>query len=682
MVLFCVTGELGTGKTLSATFLGWKNWFFRGRKIYSNYHLFKIPYIYVNSINKLNEMKEGFVLADELWTICVSPDSMVLCNDNNKEIKDINYLDTVYSCDTNNFKLVKNKVSDIQIIKNDTGYLVETKNYKLKCTKEHPFFVYSNGKIIQKRAEELNTNDWVLVIKNLDEPKKQLIDEETAQLLGYITSDGHIYYRKDKDYRNNIYCIQIDEGNLNVAKKYQKLIKEKLNLNCTINHIINRKYGGKKGHYRLRIYGKKYIEELIKLIGDSVVKNKWGYKFVDIPKVIRNSNNKVLGAFLRGVFDGDGTINITEYKSSRGNCFDCRIRLGLSHKNYWKIKKIKWLLLRFNIYSYILKTKANVILVISDRQSIINYYNNIGFYSDYKQKVLEKAVNYIKSRKRSINFSRKLPLGEILKKGIEKLCRYENITFSQLEHDIYDKQKIGYLRKSFSLNITEGVLSKIINYLKGYESFNKCEELVFIDKLLNSNFTLQKVKKKEIIKLPIAYDITVPNTSNFIAEGFVVHNCDSRLSGSKKTRFASSILLRSRKRILEYVFTAQIVDLLDKRVRKVLDFIAYPILNVNETICKLLIFRGNKVKPQTYLKTIYFKTQGVYELYDTNEEIDMDDEDKKGDIIAFQENYNPKHGYFCECDECNTKFFNTWKEANDYAEKWWMKHKNYVYSIL
>ena len=443
MVLFCVTGELGTGKTLSATFLGWKNWFFRGRKIYSNYHLFKIPYIYVNSINKLNEMKEGFVLADELWTICVSPDSMVLCNDNNKEIKDINYLDTVYSCDINNFKLVKNEVSDIQIVKNDTGYLVKTKNYKLKCTKEHPFFVYSNGKIIQKRAEELNINDWVLVIKNLDEPTESLIDEKN-----------------------------------------------------------------------------------------------------------------------------------------------------------------------------------------------------------------------------------KLPLGETLKKGIEKLCRYEN------------KQKIGYLRKSFSLNITEGVLSKIINYLKGYESFNKCEELIFIDKLLNSNFTLQKVKKKEIIKLPIAYDITVPNTSNFIAEGFVVHNCDSRLSGSKKTRFASSILLRSRKRILEYVFTSQIVDLLDKRVRKVLDFIAYPILNVNETICKLLIFRGNKVKPQTYLKTIYFKTQGVYELYDTNEEIDMDDEDKKADIIVFQENYNPKHGYFCECDECNTKFFNTWKEANDYAEKWWMKHKNYVYTIL
>jgi hypothetical protein len=65
VVLFGTVGELGSGKTLTLTFLSWKNWLFRKQKIYSNYHLYQIPYIFVDSVEKLDKMKDGFFAADE-----------------------------------------------------------------------------------------------------------------------------------------------------------------------------------------------------------------------------------------------------------------------------------------------------------------------------------------------------------------------------------------------------------------------------------------------------------------------------------------------------------------------------------------------------------------------------------------------------------------------------------------
>jgi hypothetical protein len=67
MVLFCFVGDLGSGKTLSLTFLTWKNWFYRKKKIYSNYHLFKIPYVWVDSVSTMETMSHGWFSADEFW---------------------------------------------------------------------------------------------------------------------------------------------------------------------------------------------------------------------------------------------------------------------------------------------------------------------------------------------------------------------------------------------------------------------------------------------------------------------------------------------------------------------------------------------------------------------------------------------------------------------------------------
>jgi hypothetical protein len=123
-------------------------------------------------------------------------------------------------------------------------------------------------------------------------------------------------------------------------------------------------------------------------------------------------------------------------------------------------------------------------------------------------------------------------------------------------------------------------------------------------------------------------------------------------------------------------FSAQVLNSLAPRVRTILDFSSYPILNRDETVVKIIIFRGNKGKKENYLKSVYFRTRFVWNLYDTNEEVEMQVESGEPLKIIFQEKYNQEHGYCCECEECGTKFFNTWEEADKYGEAYWKRHKS------
>jgi len=63
MVLMAITGNLGSGKTLSLTYLAYRN-LMKGLTIYSNYHLM-FPFNYVTSVKQLNSMKSGFFAGDE-----------------------------------------------------------------------------------------------------------------------------------------------------------------------------------------------------------------------------------------------------------------------------------------------------------------------------------------------------------------------------------------------------------------------------------------------------------------------------------------------------------------------------------------------------------------------------------------------------------------------------------------
>jgi hypothetical protein len=81
MVLVGIIGELGIGKTLTLTYLAWNNWFWKKRRVCSNYTLYGIPFTPIKTVEDLQKMipaetptleellniKEVCFVGDELW---------------------------------------------------------------------------------------------------------------------------------------------------------------------------------------------------------------------------------------------------------------------------------------------------------------------------------------------------------------------------------------------------------------------------------------------------------------------------------------------------------------------------------------------------------------------------------------------------------------------------------------
>lgn len=67
MAIMVIIGELGSGKTLSLTYLLWRNWYYKNKIIYANYTLFGIPYFKITKVSELDMIRQGYLGADEMW---------------------------------------------------------------------------------------------------------------------------------------------------------------------------------------------------------------------------------------------------------------------------------------------------------------------------------------------------------------------------------------------------------------------------------------------------------------------------------------------------------------------------------------------------------------------------------------------------------------------------------------
>lgn len=94
--------HLGSGKTLTLTYLGWNNYYYKNRQVCSNYNLYGIPFTPIKSVEALRKMipsetqtteqllaqKEVVFLGDELWRwIDARTSAMDVSDKEKKQIK-------------------------------------------------------------------------------------------------------------------------------------------------------------------------------------------------------------------------------------------------------------------------------------------------------------------------------------------------------------------------------------------------------------------------------------------------------------------------------------------------------------------------------------------------------------------------------------------------------------------
>ncbi len=187
-----------------------------------------------------------------------------------------------------------------------------------------------------------------------------------AELLGYLLGDGWV--------RKKEACFVVAEP----EKDILPLLLEK----C---HSLF----GIKPHVTTRIAkGRSVPLHYVLLSSSDVAHNLIFLREKRVPNLILQSGNKVAAAFLKWLFEADGTV----FNNGRG-----RRAVGLKAKNIELLRDVQVLLLRFGIHSRIIENA----LLIRRGRDIIKFSEKIGFVSKKKTTKLKELAKNAKQFARS-----------------------------------------------------------------------------------------------------------------------------------------------------------------------------------------------------------------------------------------------------------------------------------------
>ncbi|MFT4260890.1 MAG: LAGLIDADG family homing endonuclease [Candidatus Woesearchaeota archaeon] len=199
-------------------------------------------------------------------------------------------------------------------------------------------------------------------------------------------------------------------------------------------------------------------------------------KLTEVPEEIFKLPRYKLAVFLNRVMSCDATISKED-----------EWVINYKNKSERITKQIQHLLLRFGIISSFVKKRYNYLLI--EDGFVKNYLENIGFFGakEKPQKVALRETAY----------------------EVEQLDIPEELL------DFFDPEDWEVLGKNFVV--------KNNNY--NYKEISETQHKQFISKLIESDIYWDEIVKLEkIYKKTKVYDLTVPETNNFIANNIIVHN--------------------------------------------------------------------------------------------------------------------------------------------------------------
>lgn len=442
--------------------------------------------------------------------MCLHPDTFVQQADGVcKKISEVE--SEVYT--VNNCKVVPGTVSR-RVANPAPNKLLEirTQSSSLKCTYEHEFMVLEGLKTKWKHASELKKGDYITAasyipfkgteqelkikvsVKNQPNVKKAYLPEKTnpkmAQFLGYFTGDGHVKQHK---------LVYITDKDISNLKFYSALAKEVFGVAGVIQ--LNERN-------RLAIYSTlvaKFLE---------AVENRRSPKR-RIPEFIQKSTEETASAFLRGLFDAEGTVSnstnksVSMYSSSTDIAAVTQallLRFGIRSENREVIKHAGE------------KTFTGKMIRINNPHDLLKFAKKIGFSSEDKKKKLNHLLTIVGGgyshaeiyplKRRELYEMVKTALG--LKKIPQVFGRKYELSSS--------------CKKNCTRPVLEGVIKELLDLRKHGANALAAE----IKNLLDSDLAFSKILGVKKIESDVdkVFDLTIPGTSNYIANGLVVHNCD------------------------------------------------------------------------------------------------------------------------------------------------------------
>jgi hypothetical protein len=136
------------------------------------------------------------------------------------------------------------------------------------------------------------TGSYGLKTKLPKEPNKEL-----SYLTGLIIGDGSL---PDSRRKKKQYCVNFENCNLYLAKKYKRIFKKLFGVDIPIRY---EKRKGRQIRYKIEISSKIIQRFFANVIG--IPKGKKSF-IVKVPDFLKNSKQEIVVAFIKGLFDSDG----------------------------------------------------------------------------------------------------------------------------------------------------------------------------------------------------------------------------------------------------------------------------------------------------------------------------------------------------------------------------------------
>ncbi len=319
-----------------------------------------------------------------------------------------------------------------------------------------------------------------------------IMTSELSQIIGYFLGDGNFEERG----------LRFRDARIEVLEIYNSLFKKSFNIGGKLSKMKN------KNCYTLNINSKE-ISEFFKLI------------IGDIFDYIGESKNVVVAGFIKGFVDAEGHIDKK------------RPKIVIAQKEKQILRYLQLFLIRFGIRSFLrFDVGKKKISNLSIRDRDVMKYLQIGFSA------LDKHMQLLKWNEHYKNTYNK-EMMPIKREDVWKLLFDAGLKPSKI---IKSRNK-DY--KWINRNELENAFNALMNVNITDRQIK--QKIEFIFKLLNSNFSFEKIRKigiSENFDKELFYDFSVPKNENYIANGFVVHNSTFRMyirRGKKSSRVAKLI---------------------------------------------------------------------------------------------------------------------------------------------
>lgn len=370
-------------------------------------------------------------------------------------------------------------------IKTDSGISVEG-------TPEHPLIVVDkeSGFFRFKHISEINVEDWLAVGSDTQffGNYTKIPSPDIAYLMGVLTGDGCMTI-KDR--------VILSTADHEILERVQETLKA--NFGVKLSKNSSRKYD-----YELKNIKAK--ETLISWgLGETYARHK------NIPEWIKLAPKEYACQFLRGYFDTDGSVEKTG-------------SVTISSASKSLINTLQYMLLNLGIVSrsYERKKKYN-----GQLQYYINIYgdfvesfkNQIGFSVERKKSRLDAVC--LKQRNTNINlipFQNTL-INKVWKQALE-------VTNVNLNREFYSQSLYKNVKRYISgerIPSPNSMNMFITKTVALAPSISIMPELTHLKNISSGKFFFTQVKDIRKSKNKV-YDLTVPVTHNFIANGLINHN--------------------------------------------------------------------------------------------------------------------------------------------------------------